>query len=200
MGCIRNRLEILFMKKTVLAILGMLLFLHAAVPLRAQAGYAASAALDEYLVKGSLLINIPKFVTFPASALSEKGPFVIGVLGNNPFSDVLEDLARKGRIQGRTVTVRYPKKVSDAGGCHLLYIGVSEGKRVAKILKALRGKSILTVSDVRDFAGRGGMVGLVSENNRVQFEINPEAFRKGGLKAGTQLTKLASRVIPEEGP
>jgi len=188
------------MKKIGLAILGTLLCLHAAVPLRAQAGYAASAALDEYLVKGSLLINIPKFVTFPASALPERGPFVIGVLGKNPFSDVLEDLARRGRIQGRPVTVRYHKNVAEAGGSHLLYIGVSEEKHIAKILKALRGKSILTVSDVRDFADRGGMVGLVSENNRVLFEINPEAFRKGGLKAGTQLTKLASRIIRDDGP
>jgi hypothetical protein len=165
----------------------------------AQAGYAASVALDEYLVKGSLLINIPKFVTWPASALPPtRQPLVVGVLGMNPFSDMLDDLAKAGQIQGRRIEVRYFKKVADVKGCHILYVSVSEGRRIPAVLSALKGQRVLTVSDIRDFVQKGGMVGLVVMDNRVQFDINQAAFRRAGLKVGSQLLQLAHQVVADD--
>ena len=41
-------------------------------------------------------------------------------------------------------------------GCHLLFVSVSERDRVPLILERLERASVMTVSDVEDFAASGG--------------------------------------------
>jgi hypothetical protein len=45
------------------------------------------------------------------------------------------------------------------------------------------------------FVERGGMIGLVMSNRRVQFEVNAEAAERAGLMLGSQLMRLARAVV-----
>jgi len=47
---------------------------------------------------------------------------------------------------------------------------------------------MLTVADA------GGMIGLVVNDSRVQFEINVRAAQRANLKLSAQLLKLSQRV------
>jgi len=53
---------------------------------------------------------------------------------------------------------------------------------------------VLTVSEIENFAHRGGVIQLKKENNRIVFEINIEAARRAGLAMNSQLLKLAKIV------
>lgn len=177
-------------------LLPLLVALACFLPGSRAAAQSGTAAFDEYLVKGSLLINISKFVKWPAVALPETPRiFTIGVLGMNPFADRLDELARAGQIQGRRVRVVHFKGLEEVEGCQLVFVSVSETRRLDSILPALHARHILTVSDIRGFMDRGGMVGLIVANNRVQFEINEAAARSGGLKFSSQVLRLAHRVV-----
>ena len=69
-------------------------------------------------------------------------------------------------------------------------ISASEEARLEAILAELPNGPILTVADIPRFAERGGMIGLVVANRRVQFEVNALAAERAGLVLGSQLMRL----------
>ena len=76
----------------------------------------------------------------------------------------------------------------------MLFISASEESNLPAILKLLDGKAILTVSEIENFAKRGGIIKLRRENNKIVFDINLEAAKRAGLAMNSQLLKLAKIV------
>ena len=56
---------------------------------------------------------------------------------------------------------------------------------------------MLTVSDMERFAHRGGIITLLTIQDRIRFEINVEAARRSGVKISSKLLKLANIVTNE---
>lgn len=155
---------------------------------------AAPAANAEFAVKAAFLYNFGLFVTWPAKAFEdEKAPFVIGVLGKDPFGKLLDPLARK-RVKGRRVVVRRPKKDQGTRGCHILFVARTEAKRLAAIWKHLDRNPTLTVGDVDRFAHRGGMIGMRVVKGKIRLQFNLEACRRAGLKIHPKLLQLGEVV------
>src|SRR5712691_6806881 len=77
-------------------ILGFALELVPASDLAAQAAQAARPS--EYQVKAVFLFNFAQFVDWPPEAVADsQAPLTIGVLGENPFGDVLDATVRGER-------------------------------------------------------------------------------------------------------
>jgi hypothetical protein len=82
----------------------------------------------------------------------------------------------------------------------ILVIGRGKARLLPVILEFLGGSDgILTVGEREDFAERGGVVRLVEKSDRIAFEINHEAARAAHLRIGSQLLRLAERVLPAAG-
>jgi hypothetical protein len=62
------------------------------------------------------------------------------------------------------------------------------------ILKKLAGRGILTVGDAEPFIRTGGIIGFVTEGNRVHVEINLDAADREGFRISAKLLKVA-RVV-----
>ena len=77
---------------------------------------------------------------------------------------------------------------------HILFISISEKKRIPQLLAGLQGSSVLTVADFDEFLEEGGMIQLYTENNRVRFAINVDATGRAKLKISSKLLSLA-RVV-----
>ncbi|MPZ45234.1 MAG: DUF4154 domain-containing protein [Betaproteobacteria bacterium] len=155
----------------------------------------AAAERPEHEVKAAFLYNFGKYVRWPKSAPAPDTPFVIALLGADPFGAALDEIVRGNRIDDRPVTVKRVSKVSELGACEVLFIGASEDARLEKILAELPKAPILTVGDMPRFVERGGMIGLVAANRRVQFEVNADAAERAGLVLGSQLLRLARAVV-----
>src|ERR1700722_401055 len=109
---------------------------------------AQDSAATEYQIKAAFIFNFVKFVEWPPQAFAkETSPIVIGVLGVNVFGDNLEQALRNKSIHHRPLQYQEFHSVAEVTNCQVLFIGVSEKKRYAKILGALRGMSVLTVSE-----------------------------------------------------
>lgn len=155
------------------------------------AAIAPAAAPTEYEVKAAFVVNFARFVEWPEAPA---GPFVVGVLGEDPFGDALDHAFRGEVTGGHAWTVRRLARPEDGTGVQILFVGKSEEKRLAAILAQMRGAPVLTVSDMPGFAGRGGMIGFRLEERRVRFDIDPEPAAQAGLKLSSQLLKLA-RIV-----
>lgn len=58
---------------------------------------------------------------------------------------------------------------------------------------------MLTIGEPDGFAAMGGCIGFVVGDERVQFEINPDAANRGDLKISSQLLRLAKIVRDARG-
>jgi len=174
----------------------LLLLLLAAACLCAPGRLDAAMPPSEYEVKAAFLYNFAKYVQWPPSARSDSnGPFVIGVLGKDPFGPILDRAMNGQSVQGRAIVVRRFVRIEEIE-CDLLFVSSSEHQNLQKIFDALHRRAVLTVGDSHQFAELGGMFNLTTEESRIHFEMNPEAIQRAGLKAGSQLFRFA-RIVRE---
>lgn len=157
------------------------------------AGQTAQA--PEYQVKAVFLFNFAQFVDWPADAFPDADtPFVIGVLGDDPFGSVLDQTVRGERLGGRSFQVRRYQRVDDIKTCHILFISRSEESRPESMPAGLKHRPILTVSDAEGFAERGGMIRFVTDRNRIRLQINLAAAEAAHLTISSKLLRVAEVI------
>ncbi|HRY16062.1 MAG: YfiR family protein [Candidatus Competibacteraceae bacterium] len=174
------------------AALQILLLAIAWLPLAASA-----LAADEYAIKAAYLYNFAKFIEWPPNSFTkDDAPLNICIIGDHSFDDALARLRGKA-VGSHPVFVQEFPAGSDAPGCHIVFISRSQEPRLRNLLATFSKRPALTVSDIEDFAQRGGIIGLIEVEQRIQFAINLAAMRRAGLKLSSQLLKLA--IIVDEG-
>jgi hypothetical protein len=178
-----------FKSRSIVALLvGILLPVHSAV-------LAQPSPLTEYEIKAAFLYNFAKFVEWPSDAFKNSGDaFVIGVLGEDPFGDAIEGELKGKSIQDKKLVFKRLSDPQEAPSCHVVYVSVSEREHLDTILNKLRAAPVLTVSDMKGFIQRGGMIGLFLDKNKVAFSINQTVAESTGLKISSQLLKLAKTI------
>jgi len=165
----------------------------AATPATPAATLAASAT--EYEVKAAFLYNFTRFVEWPPEALRDGDePFVIAILGRDPFGSVLDETVAGKTVAGHRIEVRRATRVDDVRDAQMVFVSASERATAAAILKVLVRPGVLTVGDTEGFADRGGAINFTLQARKVRFEINPGSAEQAGLKMSSQLLKLATLV------
>ncbi len=149
----------------------------------------------ESQVKAAYLYNFGKFVSWQSDQAASRTGFGICILGKDPFGAVLDSTVAGESIGGRAITVERLSRIQDAAGCSELYISPSEETRLGAILSAMQRVDVLTVSDIPNFAARGGMIGLVKQQDRIRFEVNRKVVEQHRLTLSSELLKVAARVI-----
>jgi len=164
------------MRRAILTAVAVALF---AGPPACRAGDAL-----EYQVKAAFLFNFLKFVDWPPAAADS--PWVIGILGHDPFAGVLEDTVRGKMVSGRRVEVRRYTRSADVKDCNILFIGRADYERLGMPVQP----GLLTVGESPGFLKSGGIINFYLDDNRVHFEIRPEVAHAAGLRLSSQLLKL----------
>ena len=158
-------------------------------------GLLAADAPTENQVQAVFLYNFSRFVEWPAQAFAAPNdPFVIGILGSDPFGARLDEAVRNEQINGHPLTVRRFHSAAEVENCQILFIDRSEIARLGQILTALDHHNTLTVSQADGAAQRGVMIQFATENSRIRLRINVEAARASGLTISSKLLRPADIV------
>lgn len=177
-----------------------LTFLILGAALVPTAAIAQQSGPSEYQVKAAFLYNFTKYVEWPDSAFADAGsPFVIGVVGRDPFGSALDRTVDGRTVNGRSIEVRRFRRAEDVSGAHILFVSDSESDRVAKIIEHLGNAHTLVVGDMDEFLERGGTINFLIEDSRVRFEINTDASDRAGLTISSKLLALARSVRSRHG-
>jgi hypothetical protein len=78
--------------------------------------------------------------------------------------------------------------------CHVLYVSATLATRLDEVLARIVDGHVLSVSDVAEFARRGGVARITVVDGRTRIEINSRAAASAGLRISSQLLKLATIV------
>jgi hypothetical protein len=154
---------------------------------------------SDYQVKAAYLYNFGRFVEWPRVATAKSGPFTVCVLGADPFGSTLDATMAGETIAGRNVVAKRISTPEESVNCEILFLSAAEAGRLNKIMEDLDKAAVLTVSDMPQFAQRGGMIQFVLEGNRVRFEVNLTATQHAGLTLSSDLLKVATAVRKNPG-
>lgn len=163
------------------------------------AGSAQNTRPTQSQVEAAYLFNFGKFVTWPADH-SPPDSFAICILGKDPFGPVLDATVAGESIGQKKIDVQRIAKVQEASTCNILFISSSEEGHLGSILSAAQKMSLLTVSDMKRFAERGGTIGLVTQQDKIRFEVNRKAAEHCHLVVSSELLKVAVRVVEASAP
>jgi len=164
----------------------------AALLLCALPGNAADRSL-EYAVKATFLYKFAPFVEWPSSAFEQSNaPFVLCIVGNDPFADSVEKTIASQRVGDHAIILRRLAVADPKAGCHLLFAAGSPAQTVAEELDTVRGAPTLTVTDSGD--PTPGIIQFVVIDGRVNFDIDAAAAAANHLTISSKLLALAHSV------
>jgi hypothetical protein len=162
--------------------------------LLAFAAGSPSQPVSEAVVKAGFVYNFAKFTEWPAGTWAAgSGTVQLCLTGADPQGAVSAAFDNKP-LQGRNLSVRRNVRLDELRGCHILYVNDPDERRQAEALRTVRGLPVLTIGDNDGFSELGGMIGLVSVGDRIQFEVNTDVAHAAGLKISSQLLRLARTV------
>lgn len=162
----------------------------------AAAGFCAPATAQptETDVKAAFLPRFARYVTWPAYAVpGGSDPFVLCVIGNDPFGAVLDSAAKSQSVNGRRIVVRRLDAATSAAQCQIAFVGGNDQQSASDILTALQSLPVLTVTDSKTGAARG-IIHFSVVRGRVRFSIDDVRADAQGLSISSRLLALAISV------
>lgn len=162
------------------------------LPIATKCAHAQEHPTEEQ-VKAAYLYNFGKFIRWQTPGISET--FDICVLGKDPFHGVLTSTVAGEHIDGKSIVARDVTAVPESSRCQIVFISTSEETKLKSLLAIARRTNTLTVSDMPEFAERGGMIGLVNVAGKIRFEVNVAAVNDAGINVSSELLKVAVKVI-----
>jgi hypothetical protein len=153
---------------------------------------SAGSAPGEYQVKAAFIFNFTQFVEWPSDAFSSNdSPFVVAVVGDDPFKGALEQLMNDKLVGSRSIVIKHFPSADQVGGCQVLFMAASENGELDAIFGKIGKNPVLTVGETDAMMSAGGAVHLFLEDGRMRFQINPDVLATTRLKASAKLMKLA---------
>lgn len=163
-------------------------------------GVVSQSIEDEYIMKSVFFEGFSRFVTWPKdSSITDKTkPFIIGVIGDNPFGKILRNVyvEHKRKLKDKSVEIRYipVSRLADIPSCHILFISSSCKNILSEILAVTRNKPILTIGDTEGYAEEGVLINFFIAEKKIRFEINESVFHEASLKVDSSLLRSAKIV------
>jgi hypothetical protein len=163
----------------------------------AAAAFAPAQAVaqpSEAAVKAAFLPRFARYVTWPAAAMPKgSDPFVLCVIGSDPFGSLLDDAARSQMIDGRRIVVRRLDSAAGADACQIAFVQGSRTQPAGQLIAAVSRFPVLIVTDAGNSAQRG-IIHFVVAGGRVRFFIDEASASRRGLTISSRLLALAVAV------
>ena len=156
---------------------------------------AQQPVLTEYQQKAAWLFNVLKSTDWPAEAVGNKTTpaLVLGILGHDPFGNIIDAMTNKV-VAGKPIVIKRYKSVQEVQDCHVMFISASQNSALPQILDHLKNSSVITVGETAEFTRLGGMINL-SFGERYAFEFSKKAYQKSGLKIDSRFL-AAGKSLP----
>jgi len=148
---------------------------------------------NENTLKSVYLYNFTRYIDWKKTTNNK---FVILVIGDSTIMPALNVIAQSRVVDGMQIVIKKEASNIDVNNCNMIYIPASQNDKLRTILLQMdKNTNTLVVSEVHGDAVQGADINFVLEDNMLRFEINNFSLKKHGLKASSQLLKLAVNVF-----
>ncbi len=150
-------------------------------------------------VKAAFVLNIARFVAWPADSRADHGERLQLCLYRNPAVEQAMTSIDGQKVSGRVIEIRRIERLAANESCNILLIDSDALPDFQSELPPDFDRPMLTIADLTE-GGTNGIprtgiiVSLVRNGARIGFEINLERSRQTGLRMSSELLKLANIV------
>lgn len=146
----------------------------------------------QYRIEAAFLFNFTKFIDWPETAFnSVNSPFIIGILGDDPFGNFLDEIVKNEKINSHVIKVERYKDVGSVAKCQILFVNSEMTEEVEEFLKNPKYQGILTVGNNNVFLKQGGIIRFYTEENKIRLEINIASAKAAQIAISSKLLALA---------
>ncbi len=160
----------------------------------------AIAQEARYTVMAAFLFNFLLFTEWPAHDSLDEGPFIIGVVGSNPFEHAAPTLEQR-QAGGRSIRFVHYERIADLEPTHILFVTTAVDSLLSDIHSALDDVPVVLVGESGDFTARGGVIRFFDEATKsartemaLRVEINRLSAEARQIRFRSQLLRLAHVV------
>ncbi len=147
---------------------------------------------EEDSVKAIFLTRFPSFVSWPQEQQADMAlSATLCFVGSPSLAGKVRAIVQaNGPQRLRVVELQ---KIDPSVSCQVLFAGIGAEQTVAEALSAVRGRSILTVTDERNGESRG-IIHFTVIDRRVRFYIDLEEAQENRLQLNARLLGVAASV------
>jgi hypothetical protein len=167
--------------------------------------YAVSKPLTDVQAKLIIIHNfIGQYVRWPGRySLDETRQIYICSQGADELTRELPILEQASTSELKVHVVQNPRS-EELTICHVMYFAASEKGHFQEQMQKIKGYPVLTISSMKHFLEKGGMVSLETEIERqgnfeqrfVRYSINSGALTRAKLVVEPDAIELANEVLP----
>ncbi len=145
--------------------------------------FNSKAQSVNYKVHALFLYKFTQYIEWPAT----NGNYVIGVVGNSP---ILEELQNLASIR-KNLTIKKLTASSDMSGCQLIFVSENSSSQLSNVSGKVAGKPVLVISETGSGAKKGAGINFVQVDDKMKFELNKGTVERQGLKVSGDLVTLS---------
>ena len=117
----------------------------------------------------------------------KKGKFLIVVYGNDAvFKHVVEKYGMKP-VGAQTIEVQSWADYKPGVGSHIVFVDKSKRADLAKIMKEVKGKSTLVVTNWEGALGSGAAINFKTVDNSIRYELSEAALSEKKITPGNKI-------------
>ena len=154
---------------------------------------ARAEEASENQVKAAYLFNFAKSAQWPSALLAEgTAPLIIGVFGgDDEFVDILKGMVAEKTIGSHPIAVKHLNARGDLKRCQMIFFRASERRATRATIASLNSGNLLLVGEDPAFLRDGGMINLILNNGKIQFEIGHDALDRSAIQFSSKFLSLA---------
>ena len=149
---------------------------------------------SEYKIKAVYIYNIANFVQWQDDTFkSNNANFNIAILGNDDFGESINILKDK-KIATHPITITTIPTLKDVDKFQIIFISKSETDNLHEIKRDINNKTVLLISDIEDYALKGGHIEIKTVVKKLKLIINNNAALKSNIRISSKLLKISKIV------
>ncbi|MCK9492265.1 MAG: YfiR family protein [Sulfurimonas sp.] len=145
---------------------------------------------SENKIQALIIGKIAKFITWEDES---RDTFIITML-HNSFGDTLEQVYKGKQIKGKNVEIRYISDIKEIQKTDVLYVSNVTSIELDEILLKLKNTNVLTISDLRGFAEKKGIVQIYFASQKPKLKINLTSAKEQNLQIKSSLLQIADVI------
>lgn len=151
---------------------------------------------SEYQVKAAYLLNFARSAQWPPGFLPDDNtPLIIAVFGGDEeFVNALKGIVAGKVIGTHPIAVKHLRAGDNPTAFHLVFFRASERKNTPAVIATLKENNSLLVGEDPAFLRDGGMINLILDKGKIQFEVAQTALDQSNIHFSAMFLSRAKTI------
>lgn len=150
-----------------------------------------SQGFSESRIKAEYILLLSGYVEWPDSIVP--GGYEIGVFGSNMIYNELSFKSESGRFKGKSIDVRYFRRIKDITFVHILFVDKEENQNIRKVWNKIKDQPVLLITDSCQQYENIMINMLALSAGGKPFELNKRNIDDAGLQVSPTILYIGGR-------